>query len=184
MGKIIFYEERNFQGRSYECNSDCSDIHMHLTRCNSCRVEHGCFVVYDRSNYTGNQVFLRRGEYSDFQRMGSMTAMMAMPLLDTVRSCRMVPMHRGQFRMRIYERENFAGQMHELMDDCESLQDRFYMSDCQSCNVMDGHWLMYEQPNYRGRMAYMRPGEYRNLREMGMSNMMRINSIRRIMDMC
>uniref|UniRef100_A0A4W6F1Y9 Beta/gamma crystallin 'Greek key' domain-containing protein n=1 Tax=Lates calcarifer TaxID=8187 RepID=A0A4W6F1Y9_LATCA len=92
--------------------------------------------------------------------------------------------HRGQFRIRIYERENFGGQMHELMDDCESLQDRYYMSDCQSCNVMDGHWLMFEQPSYRGRMMYMRPGEYRNLRETGMGHMMRISSIRRIMDLC
>uniref|UniRef100_A0A3Q2CMG3 Beta/gamma crystallin 'Greek key' domain-containing protein n=1 Tax=Cyprinodon variegatus TaxID=28743 RepID=A0A3Q2CMG3_CYPVA len=142
---IIFYEERNFQGRSHECGSDCADIQVHLNRCNSCRVENGCFVVYDRTNFMGNQVFLRRGEYPDFQYMGNMMGMMGM--------------HRGQFRMRIYERENFGGQMHELMDDCESLQDRFYMSDCQSCNVMDGHWLMFEQTNFRGRMMYVRPGE-------------------------
>lgn len=86
--------------------------------------------------------------------------------------------------MRIYERENFGGQMHELMDDCESLQEQFYMSDCQSCNVLDGHWLMFEQPNFRGRMMYVRPGEYRNLRDMGVSNIMKISSIRRIMEMC
>uniref|UniRef100_A0A3Q4HY78 Beta/gamma crystallin 'Greek key' domain-containing protein n=1 Tax=Neolamprologus brichardi TaxID=32507 RepID=A0A3Q4HY78_NEOBR len=140
---IILYEERNFQGRSYECSSDCSDIHMHLNRCNSCRVDSGCFVVYDHPNFMGNQVFLRRGEYSDFQRMGGMT------MMDTIRSCRMIPMHRGQFRMRIYERENFGGQMHELMDDCESLQEQFYMSDCQSCNVLDGDGkcTLYNMPH-------------------------------------
>ncbi|XP_039997995.1 gamma-crystallin M3-like [Xiphias gladius] len=184
MSRIIFYEERNFQGRSYECNSDCTDIQMHLSRCNSCKVDSGCFVVYDRPNFMGNQVFLRRGEYSDFQCMGSMMGMMGMAMMDTIRSCRMVPMHRGQFRLRIYERENLAGQMHELMDDCESLQDRLYMSDCQSVNVMEGHWLMFEQPNYRGRMIYVKPGEYKNLREMGMTSTMKISSIRRIMEVC
>ncbi|CAK6976925.1 gamma-crystallin M3-like [Scomber scombrus] len=184
MARIIFYEERNFQGRSYECSSDCTDIHMHLTRCNSCRVENGCFMVYDRANFMGNQVFLRRGEYSDFQCMGSMMGMMGMPMMETVHSCRMIPMNRGQFRMKIYERDNYGGKTQELMDDCESLQDRYLMSDCQSCNVMDGHWLMFEQPNYKGRMMYVRPGEYRNLRDMGMPNMTRISSIRRIMDMC
>ena len=86
--------------------------------------------------------------------------------------------------MRIYERENFGGLTHELMEDCESLQDRYHMSDCQSCNVMDGHWLMFEQPSYRGRMIYVRPGEYRSFREMGMINQTRISSIRRIMEMC
>jgi hypothetical protein len=91
--------------------------------------------------------------------------------------------------MRIYERENFGGQMHEMMDDCDSIQERYRMSDCQSCNVMDGHWLMYEQPHYRGKMMYMRPGEYRNFREMsmgmgGMSGGMRFMSMKRITDMC
>ncbi|XP_051283996.1 gamma-crystallin M3-like isoform X1 [Dicentrarchus labrax] len=181
--QIIFYEDRNFQGQSYECSSDCSDIHMHLNRCNSCRVEDGCFMVYNRPNFMGNQVFLRRGEFSDFQRMGCVMGMMGMAVMDTIRSCRMIPMHRGQYRMRIYESENFEGQMHELMDDCESLQDRYNMSDCQSCNVMDGHWLMFELPNYRGRMLYVGPGEYRSLRELGM-NMTRISSTKRIMDIC
>lgn len=87
--------------------------------------------------------------------------------------------HRGSYRMRIYERENFGGQMYELMDDCNSIMDRFQMSNCMSCHVMDGHWLMYEQPHFRGRMVYMRPGEYRSFMNMGN---MRFMSMRRIMD--
>nr|pir gamma-crystallin M2-2 - Petenia splendida x Cichlasoma synspilum [Petenia splendida x Cichlasoma synspilum]AAA50961.1 gamma-crystallin M2-2, gamma M2-2 [teleostean fish, hybrid of Petenia splendida and Cichlasoma synspilum, Peptide, 172 aa] [teleost fish] len=169
MGKVIFYEDRNFQGRSYETSSDCADMSSYLSRCHSCRVESGCFMVYDRTNYMGNQFFAWRGEYSDYQRM----------MRDCIRSCRMIPMHRGQFRMRIYERENFGGQMYE-MDDCDNMMDRYRMSDCQSCHVMDGHWLMYEQPHY-GRMMYLRPGEYRSFRDMGMSGM-RFMSMRRIMD--
>lgn len=90
--QIIFYEEKNFQGRSYECSSDCADIHMHLNHCNSCSVDSGCFVVYDRPNFMGNQVFLRRGEYSDFQHMGSMVGMMGKFVTDTIRSCLMIPM--------------------------------------------------------------------------------------------
>lgn len=88
--------------------------------------------------------------------------------------------HRGPFRMRIYEREHFGGQMHELSDDCDNVMERFRMSDCQSCHVTDGHWLMFEQPNFRGRMLYVRPGEYRDLRDPEM----RISSIRRITDSC
>uniref|UniRef100_A0A3B4UV91 Zgc:153846 n=1 Tax=Seriola dumerili TaxID=41447 RepID=A0A3B4UV91_SERDU len=174
--QIIFYEERNFQGRSYECMSDCSDMSSYLSRCQSCRVESGCFMVYERPNYMGMQFFLRRGEYHDMQRMMSMGMM-----FDTIRSCRMIPYHRGQFRMRIYERENFGGQMNELMDDCDNIMERYRMSDCMSCNVMDGHWLMYEQPHFRGRMMYLRPGEYRSFRDMGMSGT-RFMSMRRITD--
>uniref|UniRef100_A0A8B9K7G4 Gamma-crystallin M3-like n=1 Tax=Astyanax mexicanus TaxID=7994 RepID=A0A8B9K7G4_ASTMX len=164
----------NFQGRSYECSSDCSDMSVYLSRCSSCRVESGCFMVYDRPNYMGNQFFLRRGEYSDYMSMG---------MSDSIRSCRLIPQHRGSFTMRVYERESYGGQMHELMDDCDSFRDRLRMSDCQSCQVMDGHWLMYEQPHYRGRMMYMRPGEYRSFRNLGMSNF-RFSSARRITEMC
>ncbi|KAF7663449.1 hypothetical protein LDENG_00210490 [Lucifuga dentata] len=174
-GQIVFYEDRNFQGRSYECMSDCPDMSSYLNRCHSCRVERGCFMVYDRNNYMGNQYFMRRGEYADYMSMMGMS--------DSIRSCRMIPMHRGSYRMRIYERENFGGQMHELMDDCDNIMDRYRMSNCMSCNVMEGHWLMYEQPHFRGRMMYTRPGEYRSLMNMGWSGM-RFMSMRRITDSC
>ena len=95
--QIIFYEDKNFQGRSYDTNSDCNDLNMHLSRCNSCRVNSGCCIVYDRSNFMGNQMFLKRGEYSDFQRMGSM----GMGMLDDIHSCRMIPMVRQGPRLTI-----------------------------------------------------------------------------------
>ncbi|KAI9518792.1 hypothetical protein NQZ68_034573 [Dissostichus eleginoides] len=175
-GKITFYEEKNFQGRSYECMNDCPDMTSNLSRCQSCRVESGCFMVYDRSNYMGNQCFMKRGEYSDYMSM--------MGMRDCIKSCRMIPMqHRGQFRMKIYEKENFGGQSHEMMEDCDNIQERYRMNECQSCNVMDGHWLMYEQPQFRGKMMYMRPGEYRNFMDMGMSGQ-RFMSMRRITDSC
>ncbi|XP_030629379.1 gamma-crystallin M2-like [Chanos chanos] len=172
MGKIIFYEEKNFQGRSYECMGDCADMHSYLRHCHSCRVESGCFMVYDQTNYMGNQYFMRRGEYGDYMNMFGWN--------NSIRSWRMIPMYRGSYRMRIYERENFGGQMYDCMDDCESFMDRYHMSHCMSCHVMDGHWLMYEHPHYRGRMWYFGPGEYRNFSSMGYGNM-RFMSMRRIM---
>lgn len=81
--QIILYEDRNFQGRSYECMSNCSDLSSYLSHCQSCRVESGCFMVYERPTFMGNQYFMRRGEYSDFMRIG---------LGDSIRSCRMIPM--------------------------------------------------------------------------------------------
>lgn len=81
--QIIFYEDRSFQGRSYECSSECSDLHSHFNRCNSIRVESGDWMVYERPNYMGYQYFLRRGEYPDYQRW--------MGFNDCVRSCCMIP---------------------------------------------------------------------------------------------
>ncbi|KAK0146436.1 Gamma-crystallin M2 [Merluccius polli] len=174
MGKIIFYEDKNFGGRHYECSNDCADLHTMFNRCQSIRVENGMFMIYDRPNFMGNQFFARKGEYSDYMRMMGMN--------DCVRSCRHIPMHRGNFRMRLYERSDMSGQMNELSDDCPNLMDRFRMSDFNSCNVMDGHWLMYEQPNYRGRHYYVSPGEYRRYNDWGSMNP-KIGSIRRVMDL-
>ena len=83
--------------------------------------------------------------------------------------------------MKLYDRPDMAGQMMELNDDCPNVQDRFRMSDVNSCNVTDGHWLMYEQPNYRGRQMYLRPGEYRRYNDWGGMSP-KVGSIRRITD--
>ncbi|XP_062864263.1 gamma-crystallin M2-like [Trichomycterus rosablanca] len=174
MGKVIFYEDRNFMGRSYECTGDCSDMHSYMSRCHSCRVESGCWMVYDQANYMGNQYFLKRGDYADYH------SMWGWGMNSWIRSCHMIPMWRGSYKIKIYERENFMGQMMEVMDDCDSFMDRYHWSNgCMSCHVMDGHWLMYEFPHYRGRMWYFRPGEYRNFRDY---SGMRFMSMRRIMD--
>ncbi|KAL6463999.1 hypothetical protein MHYP_G00283900 [Metynnis hypsauchen] len=71
-------------GRSYECSSNCSDMSSYLSRCHSCRVESGCWMVYYRPNYIGSQYFIRRGEYNDYMSMWGMS--------DWIRSCRMIPM--------------------------------------------------------------------------------------------
>ncbi|XP_059821939.1 gamma-crystallin S-1-like [Hypanus sabinus] len=158
--QIIFYEDRNFQGRHYECSSDCADLSPYFSRCNSIRVESDWWVLYERPNYMGYQYVLSRGEYPDYQRW--------MGFNDCVKSCRSYPPHRGgTYRMKIYEKPEFAGQMMEFMDDCPSLYDRFCYRDIHSCQVMDGYWIFYEHPNYRGRQYFLRPGEYRRYSDWG-----------------
>ncbi|XP_069470055.1 gamma-crystallin-1-like [Ambystoma mexicanum] len=171
MGKIIFYEDRNFKGRSHECNSDTSDLYSYFNRCNSIRVESGSWVLYERPNYMGYQYILKLGEYPDFQRW--------MGYNDTIRSCRFIPAHRGSSRIRIYEREDFRGQMMEFTQDCPHVYEEFNYHDIHSCNVLEGYWIFYEQPNYRGRQYFLSPGEYRRYFDWGSINS-RIGSIRRV----
>lgn len=87
--------------------------------------------------------------------------------------------YRGNYKVRFYERSDMGGQMMELNEDCPNFMDRFHMSDVNSCNVMEGHWLMYDQPNYRGRVYYLRPGEYRRYSDWGGMSP-RVGSLRRI----
>ncbi|XP_064803160.1 gamma-crystallin M2-like, partial [Oncorhynchus masou masou] len=158
--QITFYEDSNFQGRSYECDADCADMHPHFSRCNSIKVDSGCWVLYERPNYTGCQYVLTRGEYPEYQHW--------MGYNDSIRSCRTFSYTSGgPYRMRIYEHPNFQGQTMEFAEDCESVQERFRSRDVYSCNVLEGYWTLYEHPNYRGRQYFMRPGEYRKFSDWG-----------------
>ncbi|XP_061579203.1 gamma-crystallin S-1-like [Cololabis saira] len=173
MAKIIFYEEKNFGGRYYECVSNCVDLHSMFDHCRSIRVESGMFMIYDRAGYTGNQYFMKKGEYSDYMGMTGMN--------DCVRSCRII-LASTSFRMRLYEHFDMGGVMMELTDNCSNLMERFHLTNFNSCHVMEGQWLLYEHPNYRGRHYYLTPGQYRSFREWsGISS--KIHSIRRLMDL-
>ncbi|KAL7373137.1 hypothetical protein ABVT39_028187 [Epinephelus coioides] len=168
---IIFYEDRNFQGRHYECSSDCPEMQNHFSRCNSIKVDSGCWVAYEKPNYGGYQYMLHKGEYPDYQRWAGFN--------DCIRSCRMVPPYNGNYRMKIFERSDFGGQNLELMDDCPDLHERFHTRDISSVNVMEGYWMLHEHPNYRGRQYFLRPGEYRRHSEWG-STSPTIGSLRRV----
>uniref|UniRef100_A0A8C7FV87 Crystallin, gamma S3 n=1 Tax=Oncorhynchus kisutch TaxID=8019 RepID=A0A8C7FV87_ONCKI len=52
IGKIIFYEDENFQGHHFECSSDCPELSSHLSRCNTIWVESGNWYL-DYQNWMG-----------------------------------------------------------------------------------------------------------------------------------
>uniref|UniRef100_A0A8C0NCP6 Beta/gamma crystallin 'Greek key' domain-containing protein n=2 Tax=Canis lupus familiaris TaxID=9615 RepID=A0A8C0NCP6_CANLF len=169
---ITFYEDRGFQGRHYECSSDCPNLQPYFSRCNSIRVDSGCWMLYEQPNFAGGQYFLRRGDYPDYQQW--------LGLSDAVRSCRLIP-HTSSQRIRIYEREDYRGQMVEITEDCSSLHDRFHFSEIHSFHVLEGYWVLYELPNYRGRQYLLRPGDYRRYHDWGAPSA-RVGSLRRAVD--
>nr|P02527.2 RecName: Full=Gamma-crystallin A; AltName: Full=Gamma-A-crystallin; AltName: Full=Gamma-crystallin IVB [Bos taurus] len=173
MGKITFYEDRGFQGHCYQCSSNNCLQQPYFSRCNSIRVDVHSWFVYQRPDYRGHQYMLQRGNYPQYgQWMG---------FDDSIRSCRLIPQHTGTFRMRIYERDDFRGQMSEITDDCPSLQDRFHLTEVNSVRVLEGSWVIYEMPSYRGRQYLLRPGEYRRYLDWGAMNA-KVGSLRRVMD--
>ena len=88
----------------------------------------------------------------------------------------------GSHRLRIYEREDYRGQMVEITEDCSSLHDRFHFSEIHSFNVLEGWWVLYEMPNYRGRQYLLRPGDYRHYHDWGAMDA-RVGSLRRAIDL-
>ncbi|XP_034550055.1 gamma-crystallin M2-like [Notolabrus celidotus] len=153
MGKIAFFEDKNYQGRSFECSTDCPDLRSYFSRCNSIKVESGCWVLYERPNYTGNQYILTPGEYHDqHQWMG---------FSDSIKSCRFIKNVYGKsWKVRFYDKQDFGGLSAECVDDCPSVYDALKVQEFYSCVVMDGAWVLYEQSNYHGHQYFLEPGEY------------------------
>ncbi|XP_061665080.1 gamma-crystallin M2-like isoform X1 [Syngnathoides biaculeatus] len=174
--QISFYEDKNYQGRYFECTNDCPELSSHLSRCNSIRVEGGIWVLYERAQYMGYQYVLVQGEYPNYQSWNGFN--------DTIRSCRLirhVSSPPNRHRVRIYERADFDGQMMEFSEDQPNLQDRWRYRDVNSAHVQDGMWVFYEQPNYRGRQYLLEKGEYRRHAEWGALHPT-VGSMRRVVD--
>ncbi|XP_016316384.1 beta-crystallin S-1-like isoform X1 [Sinocyclocheilus anshuiensis] len=176
MGKIIFYENKIFEGHQYECSGDCADILCYLGCCNSIMVESGCFMIYEQPYYKGQQFLVRKGEYPDFESWLGKN--------DCVCSCREIPMAMTQgssHEVNLFERMEYGGQMMALVEDCPNVMDMFQTNHIFSCKVIGGNWLFFEQSNYKGMMYLMRPGEYTRFTEWGGLSA-RVGSIKRIID--
>ncbi|KAM7096809.1 gamma-crystallin 1-like [Ciconia maguari] len=162
------------------CHHRPARLHDPLNCCNSIEVETGCWMIYECPNYTGHQYFLRKGEYPDYQHW--------MCFNDSIRSCInhhsnsrasrkfdstnivtkvLLVLPQEHSWLQIYEWNDFGGRMLEFMDNCPSLQDDFHYRDIQFCNILEGSWVFYEQPHFRGQQYLLRPGEYRQLTNWG-----------------
>ncbi|KAM4889086.1 gamma-crystallin S [Thomomys bottae] len=172
--KITLYEDKNFQGRRYDCDCDCSDFHSYLSRCNSIRVEGGPWAVYERPNFTGHLYILLQGEYPEYQCW--------MGLSDRLGSCRAIHLSSGdQYKIQIFEKGDFNGQMYETTEDCPSVMEQFHLREIHSSKVLEGVWIFYELPNYRGRQYLLDKKEYRKPTDWGAASPA-VQSFRRVVE--
>ncbi|XP_005746370.1 beta-crystallin S-1-like [Pundamilia nyererei] len=171
MEKIVFFEDRDFKGKSYDCKGDSANLHGYIRRCNSVKVEGGWWVLYERNNFTGYQYVIGPGEYNNYSSW--------MGFNDCVRSCRIIRNPKGPYKLMLYERLNFIGQSLELTESIKSVQDKWLRQEVQSCKVLEGTWVFFEHPNFSGRQYLLEKGEYHHCSEWGALKAV-VGSIRRI----
>uniref|UniRef100_A0A287BE61 Gamma-crystallin N n=2 Tax=Sus scrofa TaxID=9823 RepID=A0A287BE61_PIG len=174
-GKITLYEGKHFTGRKLEVFGDCDNFQDRgfMNRVNSVRVESGAWVCFDHPDFRGQQFVLEHGDYPDFYRWNGHN--------DHMGSCRPVGMHGEHFRLEIFEGCNFTGQCLEFKDDCPFLQSRGWAKNCVNAIKVygDGAWVLYEEPNYRGRMYLVERGDFRSFSDWE-AHSARIQSLRRV----
>ncbi|XP_069077525.1 gamma-crystallin M1-1-like isoform X2 [Pleurodeles waltl] len=173
MGKITFYELKNFQGKFYECTCDNLDLQSHLNSCNSIRVENGLWMVYERPHYMGNQYFLKEGEYPDYHVWTGIS--------DSIKSCLLLSLKGlDVYRLRVYEKDDCTGKMTKFMNDCTNVHDHFCYP-IRSCQVLGGLWLFFEKTDYRGKQYLLKPGKYERFTDWGSAHGT-IGSLKRVME--
>uniref|UniRef100_A0A8C8SZP0 Beta/gamma crystallin 'Greek key' domain-containing protein n=1 Tax=Pelusios castaneus TaxID=367368 RepID=A0A8C8SZP0_9SAUR len=133
---IIFYEDRDFQGRSYAVTADQPDMQAHLNRCNSIQVEGGCWMIYERPHYIGHQYFLRKGEYPNYQQW--------MGFNDSIKSCCIIT----PVSPLLIEKKNHPTNLKMMESFCDNplLSGEFHHGDTQSCQIFEGDWIFCGQP--------------------------------------
>ncbi|XP_078260766.1 gamma-crystallin S-like [Rhinoraja longicauda] len=174
MGKITFYEERNFLGRHYECNSDCSDFRTSFSRCNSIKVESGAWALYEQPNFTGNMYVVTKNEYPDYKHWMGINHLIA--------SCHQIQQADASiYKLRICNKGDYETQTIEYTDDCPSVFDQFHIYNIDSCIILDGAWVFYEHPNYRGRQYLLEQGVYEKAGDWGATTS-KVQSFHRIIE--
>lgn len=71
------------------------------------------------------------------------------------------------WKIRFYDKQDFGGQAAECVEDCPSVYKTFKFRELRSCVVMDGAWVLYEQPDYHGHQYFLERGEYPNYTDWG-----------------
>ncbi|KAG5852449.1 hypothetical protein ANANG_G00062520 [Anguilla anguilla] len=90
----------------------------------------------------------------------------------------------GQFRITVWEEENFQGKRCEFILECQNIMERGFRK-IRSIKVENGPWVAYQFPGYRGYQYILErdrhQGEYRNYMEYStQAHTNQVQSIRRI----
>jgi len=73
-------------------------------------------------------------------------------------------------QVTLYEREDFRGRSITIDRPIGNMDRRDFDDRASSAVVQAGDWQVCEDPGFRGRCTVLHPGEYRSLREVGLSN--------------
>ncbi|XP_067398904.1 gamma-crystallin N [Emydura macquarii macquarii] len=175
--QITFYEGKYFTGRKLEVFGSCDNFQDRgfMNRVNSICVQSGAWICFDHPDFRGQQYVLEHGEYPDFYRWNGYN--------DHMGSCRPVGMHGAHYRMEIFDGSHFSGDCMEFTEDCSFLQGKGWNKNCVNAIKVygDGAWVLYEEPNYRGRMYVVERGEYNNFNAW-QAQSANIQSIRRVVN--
>ncbi|NWY04021.1 CRBB3 protein, partial [Nothoprocta ornata] len=198
--KITLYEMENFQGKKCELTEELPNVaERALEKVGSVQVESGPWVAFERQAFAGEQFVLEKGDYPRWDSWsssrGSDSLMSLRPLQIVSRRRRgtgagcpprpspAAPLQDGpDHKIHLFENAGYAGRKMEIVDDdVPSLWAHGFQDRVASAKALNGTWVGYEYPGYRGRQYVFEKGEYRHWNEWD-ANQPLIQSVRRVRD--
>ncbi|XP_041672982.1 beta-crystallin B3-like [Cheilinus undulatus] len=175
--KLVFFELENFRGKKVELSDECRDAFELAERIGSIIVESGPWVGYECAGYTGEQFVLEKGEYP---RYSSWTNWQNSFMLCAFRPLKV---DSSEHKLHLYENAGFEGRKMEIVDDdVPSLWAYGFQNRVASAKVINGTWVGYMYPGYRGRQYVFEHGEYKHWNDWAGTGPL-IQSVRRVRDM-
>ncbi|XP_072569968.1 beta-crystallin B3 [Paramormyrops kingsleyae] len=176
--KVVLFELENFQGRKVELSAECKDVRVKtLEKVASIVVDSGPWVGFECQGFSGEQFILEKGDYP---RWTTWT--------NSQRSCflmslRPVKVDGPDHKLLLFEGAGFSGRKMEIMDeDVPSLWGYGFHDRVASIKALNGTWVAYVYPGYRGHQFVLEKGDYKHWNEWQGSRP-QIQSVRRVRDM-
>ncbi|XP_054852535.1 beta-crystallin B3 [Eublepharis macularius] len=175
--KVTLYEMENFQGRKCELTHESPNVmEKEVEKVGSLQVESGPWLGFERQAFGGEQFVLEKGDYPRWDSWSNSHRS------DSLMSIRPLPIDSPDHKIHLFENSGYGGRKMEIVeDDVPSLWAHGFQDRVASVKVLDGTWVGYEYPGYRGRQYVLEKGEYRHWNEWDASQPL-IQSVRRIRD--
>ncbi|CAJ1051540.1 beta-crystallin B3 [Xyrichtys novacula] len=175
--KLTIYEFENFRGRKAEFSGECKSAWEKTQKIGSIIVESGPWVGYERPGYAGEQFVLEKGEYPLWS---SWTNWQNSFMLCSFRPLKV---DSAEHKLHLFENAGFEGRKMEIFDDdVPSLWVYSFQDRVASVKAVNGTWVGYSYPGYRGRQYVFEHGDYKHWNDWGAAAPL-IQSVRRVRDM-
>uniref|UniRef100_A0A8C4Z9H7 Beta-crystallin B3 n=1 Tax=Gadus morhua TaxID=8049 RepID=A0A8C4Z9H7_GADMO len=192
--QVVLFEYGNFRGRKVELSAELNDVtETGLEKVGSLIVEQAPWVGYECQAFIGEQFILERGEYPHWD---CWTSSQSSPSLLSLRPLKVVSsssVHGWRFtlsrkdsaehKLHLFEEEGFAGRKMEIVeDDVPSLWGHGFHDRVGSAKALNGTWVGYMYPGYRGRQYIFERGDFKHWNDWAAPEPL-IQSVRRVRDM-
>uniref|UniRef100_A0A672U4Q8 Beta-crystallin B3 n=1 Tax=Strigops habroptila TaxID=2489341 RepID=A0A672U4Q8_STRHB len=134
------------------------------------------WLGFERQAFAGEQFVLEKGDYPRWDSWSNSHNS------DSLMSIRPLQIDSPDHKIHLFENAGYTGRKMEIVDDdVPSLWAHGFQDRVASVRALNGTWVGYEYPGYRGRQHVFEKGEYRHWNDWD-ANQPRIQSVRRVRD--